>query len=465
MKYITYLSLFLAQLLCTSLFARDVSFFLANARVTSDGVDNFYEVDVMAKSQAGFRLGSGQLYLNYNAAAFGPNVHANGALDISRPDGSVLATTVYGSFDFYEYFVTNDNTKSRFSFSWQQAGFSSGCLEGDNIKSAPALLFHIKVKFAPTRVRQAPGFCLESSSPFNGQTFEACGPADSRSVKNCDAEPSRQVANDRFDCSPRMSWFADADGDGFGDPDNFILAIEQPAGYIADGSDCNDANANIKPTALEACDGIDNDCDGIVDGVNLFVGQLSGYVEGLNISSSIKQEVAQRLEKAGQDYCKGTGANLMINAIGDIRNEVEYQKGSGIPVDKAGYISTRLQTLAAALRNGNVPCCPGNGSPFLPEGPGNQAAAGYNLELLPNPFSGKAAIRFYLPEAAQAELQVFNPQGQLVRTLASGLMDAGSHQLEWDAALGKGGPLDAGVYLLRLSSKETVLTVKATLVR
>lgn len=465
MKYITYLSIFLAQLLCTSLFAQDVSFFLTNARVTNDGVDNFYEVDVMAKSEAGFKLGSGQLYLNYNAAAFGPNIHSNGALAVSFPEGSILTTTVFSSFNFYEYFVINDNTKSRFSFSWQQAGFSSGCLEEDNIRPAPALLFHIKAKFASTRVRQAPGFCLESNPPFNGQTFEACGPAASRSAKNCDAVPSRQVANDRFDCSPRISWFADADGDGFGDPGNAVLAIEQPAGFTADGSDCDDTNGNIKPTALETCDGIDNDCDGIVDGVNLFVGQLSDYVGGLSISSNIKQEVVKRLERAGKDYCKGTGASLMINAIEDIRHEVEYQSGSDIPADKANHIATRLQTLAGALRSGNVPCCPGNLSDFLPPGSGKPGTAGYSLELSPNPFSGKAAIRFSLPETAQAELQVINPQGQLVRILASGLMDAGSHELEWDAALSKGGPLDAGVYLLRLSTQETVLTVKATLMR
>lgn len=464
MKYFTYLCLFLALSLYTSSTARDVSFFLANAQVTSDGTDNFYEADVMATSETGFRLGSGQLYFNYNPAAFGPNIHAGGGLSISFPEDAVLATKAFGAFDFYEYFVINDNTRSRVSFSWQQAGFSSGCLEGDNIGPAPTLLFHIKAKFAPARAPQAPGFCIESSPPFNGQTFEACGPADSRSTKNCDAAPSRQVADDHFDCSPLKSWYADADGDGFGGTQGFVLATEQPAGYIADGSDCNDANPAIKPTALETCDGVDNDCDGIVDGVNLFVNQLSGYLAGLDINAGIKQDLAQKLEKAGQEYCSGGGASRMLQALEEIQHEVGYQKGGGIPADKAGYVAARLQTLAGALRKGDVPCCPGNGqSP--PANPGKQSAAGYSLELSPNPFSGKANVSFFLPETAQAELQVINPQGQLVRTLASGLMDAGSHQLEWDAAMGKGGPLDAGVYLLRLSAEETVLTVKATLVR
>jgi len=61
-------------------------------------------------------------------------------------------------------------------------------------------------------------------------------------------------------------WFVDGDGDGFGDPDSEVIACEQPAGTIADGSDCNDADGAINPGAEEVCDGVDNDCDGDIDG-------------------------------------------------------------------------------------------------------------------------------------------------------------------------------------------------------
>jgi len=44
----------------------------------------------------------------------------------------------------------------------------------------------------------------------------------------------------------------DADGDGY-DGYNPI--------YCPTGTDCNDANFNIRPGAVEVCDGIDNDCD------------------------------------------------------------------------------------------------------------------------------------------------------------------------------------------------------------
>ena len=62
-----------------------------------------------------------------------------------------------------------------------------------------------------------------------------------------------------------VNWYADADGDGFGDPATGQLTCAQPASTIADGSDCDDADAAVYPSAPEACDGADQDCDGVAD--------------------------------------------------------------------------------------------------------------------------------------------------------------------------------------------------------
>ncbi len=61
-------------------------------------------------------------------------------------------------------------------------------------------------------------------------------------------------------------WYADADGDGYGDPAAPRDACEQPVGHVADGTDCDDADARVHPGAAEAdCDDrTDYNCDGSV---------------------------------------------------------------------------------------------------------------------------------------------------------------------------------------------------------
>lgn len=65
----------------------------------------------------------------------------------------------------------------------------------------------------------------------------------------------------------KSSWYADLDGDGYGDPASVERACEAPVGLIADSSDCDDTNAAIHPAAAESCDAADadEDCDGLAD--------------------------------------------------------------------------------------------------------------------------------------------------------------------------------------------------------
>ena len=70
----------------------------------------------------------------------------------------------------------------------------------------------------------------------------------------------------RFTYADGLSWYADDDGDGFGDPDDRVVSDVEPAGYVEDGSDCDDTDPSVSPDAIEMCDGVDNDCEGTVDG-------------------------------------------------------------------------------------------------------------------------------------------------------------------------------------------------------
>jgi len=63
----------------------------------------------------------------------------------------------------------------------------------------------------------------------------------------------------------KLTFYQDNDGDGFGSTVTIQSCDGPPAGYTYEGGDCNDDNANSNPLILEICDGIDNDCDGLID--------------------------------------------------------------------------------------------------------------------------------------------------------------------------------------------------------
>ena len=85
---------------------------------------------------------------------------------------------------------------------------------------------------------------------------------------------------DGDDCAPldNTKWrtatvYTDADGDGYTVGDSYTLcygaALSSGVRINSLGSDCNDdplnGGAAINPAATEVCDGVDNDCDGLVD--------------------------------------------------------------------------------------------------------------------------------------------------------------------------------------------------------
>ncbi len=78
----------------------------------------------------------------------------------------------------------------------------------------------------------------------------------------------------------------------------------------------------------------------------------------------------------------------------------------------------------------------------------------------PNPFSEQTAISFYLDEPGHATLNLYDPQGRLVRTLADDHLSAGNHEV----TLRPSG-LEAGYYYYKLTFGNNSETKKLIIVR
>ena len=164
-------------------------------------------------------------------------------------------------------------------------------------------------------------------------------------------------------------WYADSDGDGYGNPENTQYAVCQPAGYVAGAGDCDDTNAAINPltvwyldadndnyytgTSITQCaspgagyrstgltaggdcddsnaaihpghaeicgDNLDNNCNGLTDeGCGL---SFSGIIKWENDGTSGVQNATVNVTGAG------TGNNL-TDANGDYLVSVPYATGN-----------------------------------------------------------------------------------------------------------------------------------------
>jgi large repetitive protein len=101
--------------------------------------------------------------------------------------------------------------------------------------------------------------CDDTVATTNPGATESCSGVDD------DCDGLVDDADDSVDLSTGTTWYTDADGDTYGDAGAAVSACSQPAGTVADDTDCDDSTADVSPAASEICNGIDDDCDGDID--------------------------------------------------------------------------------------------------------------------------------------------------------------------------------------------------------
>lgn len=78
----------------------------------------------------------------------------------------------------------------------------------------------------------------------------------------------------------------------------------------------------------------------------------------------------------------------------------------------------------------------------------------------PNPFNPSTRIAFDIPAQTRTTLRVFDVAGRLVSTLASGVYEAGNHEVTFDAEA-----LPSGVYFAQLQTAEQSQMIKMVLLK
>ena len=180
----------------------------------------------------------------------------------------------------------------------------------------------------------SPEDCDDNDNTINPDAQEQCDGIDN----NCDGN---------IDEGAGSMYYRDSDGDNHGNPTNVTQDCVQPSGYVLDNSDCNDNDSSINPEASEQCDGVDNDCDGSVDeGLTVDAdndghstpGSCGGTKDDCNDNNASAFPGAEELCDGVDNDCDGIIDEGFINVI---------TKSATVQLDAAGNASITVADVDA----------------------------------------------------------------------------------------------------------------------
>jgi YVTN family beta-propeller protein len=130
------------------------------------------------------------------------------------------------------------------------------------------------------------------------------------------------------------------------------------------------------------------------------------------------------------------------------------------PLTTLGFLPLQLReeqiSVLLPITGGGIFVGTRDGDTFMLDGQASSTASQVQLDLptefaleqnYPNPFNPATTIRFALPDASHARLNVFDVLGRHVATLADGQLSAGYHEVGFDA-----GSLPSGIYVYLLQT-------------
>lgn len=94
--------------------------------------------------------------------------------------------------------------------------------------------------------------CNDANASVHPNATEVCNSIDD----DCDV---------LIDEGVQVTFYLDADADGYGNVSTSLLSCTTPSGYVINSTDCNDANSAIHPGASDVCNNIDDNCDNAID--------------------------------------------------------------------------------------------------------------------------------------------------------------------------------------------------------
>ncbi len=301
--------------------------------------------------------------------------------------------------------------------------------------------------------------CNDDAADINPSVAETCNGIDD----NCNGLVDEGLM--------LFTYYQDFDGDGFGDV-NFSIdtcLATPPSGFVINASDCRDDIFLINPNAQEACDGLDNNCNGLIDdGIAVFTFYADIDNDGFG-DAGITYDTCSNIPPAGfvDNALDCDDDNFVINpsiveTCNGVDDDCDGLIDNGLPkhryyedydLDAYGnpefFIDTCLQMAPAGFTSDNTDCDDDNATVYpgameIADNDIDEDCSGSDLylqkKIFPNPAMDRVTIHMDYQEPFL--LEVINSKGQI---LVSESWRFTQNSLSFDIS-----ELSSGLYFIRL---------------
>ena len=143
--------------------------------------------------------------------------------------------------------------------------------------------------------------------------------------------------------------------------------------------------------------------------------------------------------------------SLLLFADGGLAQEPSSPFGQSNPfalnTNRVGFGETGIFQITSTPDGGGIPAVTSLG------------------HAAPNPFNPSISISFYVGQAGEINLNIYDIGGHLIKNLASQEFAGGQYSRRWDGRDNNGSLMPAGVYLVRLKGTTVTDSKKITLVK